>query len=163
MRRRVVSNRGQRRVVATVLLVSVVVATTGCQRIGDLVREGVPGETDHGTAATDVDESPPPLVIDDIETMRLTTPTTDAGQRPVLAWEAVDDAATYHVTVFDHHGDAYWAWTTSDTSVVLGGFADVPDDATRGPRLVGPSQWHVLARDVDGDVIAQSGLRPIEP
>ena len=90
-------------------------------------------------------------------------PAEGVGPFPTLAWQSVPDAHRYHVSVIDGDGRAMWAWTTSDTQVVLGGFDEPPPEHVRGPRLHAPMHWHVLARDADERVIAQSGLRPIAP
>ncbi len=101
-----------------------------------------------------------PLDVDDLE---LVTPAEGVGPFPTLEWQAVPDAHRYHVSVIDGDGRATWAWTTSDTQVVLGGFEEPPEEHVRGPRLHAQMHWHVLARDADERVIAQSGLRPIAP
>jgi hypothetical protein len=109
-----------------------------------------------------VEELEPRLPLD-VDGLELRTPAEGVGPFPTLVWESVPDAHRYHVSVIDGDGRALWAWTTSDTEVVLGGFDEPPPEHVRGPRLHAPMHWHVLARDADERVIAQSGLRPIAP
>lgn len=166
-------------VVGTTLLA---LGLTACQPVLDLlegseeppaVAEAPPdGSEDAAADATaeaspgpdePVEEAPPPIVLPGVDEVVLTTPAEDQGARPTLGWEPVDGAVTYHLTVYDPDGAAYWAWTSEDTEVILGGFEEVPPEQAQGPRLTGPKTWHVLARDADGEVIAQSGVRPIAP
>ena len=90
-----------------------------------------------------------------------TTPTSGGGDRPVLAWEAVDGAADYVVMVHDADDSPYWAWTTEDTSVRVG-LTDRPD-AAPGPRVTDGMTWVVVARDAGGIPVASSPRRPIAP
>ena len=105
-------------------------------------------------------ESRLPLDVDDLE---LQTPVEGVGAFPTLAWQSVPGAHRYHVSVIDADGRAMWAWATTDTQVVLGGYDEPPPEHVRGPRLHTAMHWQVLARDADEQVIAQSGLRPIAP
>lgn len=110
-----------------------------------------------------VEERPPRLPLPDVDDVLLRSPATGAGTHPTLAWEPVPDAARYHVTVIDDDGRTVWAWTTDGTEVILGGYEEPPPEHVRGPQLYAPMHWHVLARDAEDRIIAQSGLRPIAP
>lgn len=155
-----------------VLLVTALLLA-GCQDATDPSTDG-PDDQDQATtsdqavgaddaSAAPAEELPPRLPLPDAGEVVLETPTQDVGPFPTLAWQAVPDAHRYHVSVIDSDGRAMWAWTTSDTQVVLGGYEQPPPEHVRGPRLHAPMHWHVLARDAEGWAIAQSGLRPIAP
>ena len=88
--------------------------------------------------------------------------TTEAapGSNPLLAWSPVDGATLYRVVVLDPNGDAYWAWSGTDTSVHLGGNAT---PTAVGARVFGEMTWQVSAFDADGAPLAISergGLTP---
>lgn len=118
-----------------------------------------PGGDDGG----EVEEAEPRLALD-VPRMTLRTPAEGVGPRPELAWEPVDGAAGYTVTVYTADDGPLWGATTEETSIVLGGFTEPPqDDARVGPVLADGMRWEVLARDEQGGVVAQSGLRPIAP
>jgi hypothetical protein len=110
-----------------------------------------------------VEELEPRLPLPDVDAMELLTPAAGVGAFPTLRWEPVADAHRYHLSVIDDAGRTMWAWTTTDEQVVLGGYEQPPPEHVRGPRLHAPMHWHVLARDADERIIAQSGLRPIAP
>ena len=134
---------------------------------GDAAAAGA-GDGPGGAAAdlepeVEVEEEPAPFHVPGAGELTLTTPAAGQGQRPVLSWEPVPEAETYHVSVYDPEGVVYWAWSTDDVEVVLGGFEAPPGDGARGPRLAEPMTWHVLARAGDGRIVAQSGVRPIAP
>lgn len=127
-------------------------------------RAGTRDDTDApDDSGAEVDERPPPVALPGVGAMSLDAPISDAGPHPTLAWEPVDEVDRYHVSVRDDQDRPVWAWTTEDTSVVFGGFATAPPARTRGPRLHAPMSWQVQARDAEGRVVAQSGLRPIAP
>lgn len=110
-----------------------------------------------------VTEDPAPIPLPGLDEVVLTTGVTGHGTHPTFTWEPVEDAVSYQVTLYDDQDRAVWSWTTTRTEMVLGGFARTPPEGVRGPRLTQPGSWHVLARDVDGVVVAQSGRRPIAP
>ncbi len=96
--------------------------------------------------------------------MVLTTPAEGGGQWPELAWETVADADHYAVTLYDPDDVAYWAWRGTDVSVVAGGFDPAPPEGSGvAPRVREGMTWDVVALDDSGDLIAQSGVRPISP
>ncbi len=112
----------------------------------------------------EVEEAEPRLALPDVDPITLTTPGRGGGAWPVLAWEQVEGAAEYQVTVYEQDGDAFWSWTTEETDVRLGGLDEEPDPGSAiGPQLQEPMTWDVVARDGDGTVVAVSGERPIEP
>lgn len=90
-----------------------------------------------------------------------TTPVSGGGERPMLAWDAVDGARDYVVMVHTDADAPYWSWATSETQVRLG-LTDRPDTAP-GPRVAEGMTWVVVARDGDGLPIATSPRRPIAP
>lgn len=97
-------------------------------------------------------------------TIELTTPVDGGGPWWELAWEPVDEADGYSVTVYSPQGRAYWAWNGAETSVVVGGFDEPPpSDASVEPRLEPGMTWDVVAYDAEEAMIAQSGVRPIGP
>jgi hypothetical protein len=82
--------------------------------------------------------------------------------RPLLAWESVDGAAGYSVTVWAPTGVGYWAWRTAATSVHLGGDPQLRDDVS-GPSTTPGMTWSVLALDDDGAPIAASAETVLRP
>jgi hypothetical protein len=96
--------------------------------------------------------------------LALTTPVQGGGQWPELSWETVASADRYTVTLYDPDGLAYWAWRGSEPTVVAGGFNTPPEEGSGvTPRVRAGMTWDVVARDASGELIAQSGVRPIEP
>ena len=96
--------------------------------------------------------------------MVFTTPAQGGGEWPELAWEAVAAADHDAVTLDDPDDVAYWAWRGTDVSVIAGGFDPAPAEGSGVvPRVRQGMTWDVLALDESGDLIAQSGLRPISP
>jgi hypothetical protein len=144
-----------------------VLLLAGCQDEADPVGDDSQASADDIDEAGTVEDTPveelEPRLPLDVDELELETPVEGVGPFPTLAWKSVPDAHRYHVSVIDGDGRAMWAWATSDTEVVLGGFEEPPPEHVRGPRLHAPMHWHVLARDADEQVIAQSGLRPIAP
>lgn len=115
-------------------------------------------------ASAEVEAAAPRLAYPGAGPMELLTPAEGGGPWPELAWAPVDGAARYEVLVYAASGRAYWSWRGTDASVRFGGFSSPPDEASAvRPRLHEPMTWSVLARDADGEVIAQSGERPIAP
>jgi hypothetical protein len=88
-------------------------------------------------------------------------PADEGGPHPTLAWDPVDDAATYWLVVRDGSGDAYWAWTGADTSVRLGGGDRAGLNQTAA--LHEPMTWSVTAIDGSGNVIAFSDVATVAP
>lgn len=107
------------------------------------------------TASQEPTESP---IAGDVglESMILSTPTEGVGERPDFAWEPVEGAASYRVTVLAPDGTFYWGWWGTETSVPLGGFPKLVDDAT-GPRVVTGMTWTVVAYDADLIPLAVGG------
>lgn len=154
--------------------VAVIALAAGCSADGDdgpdPGSDAAQAEAAAGDDGTDpdgddgaVEETEPRLDLD-VPRMTLRTPAKGVGPRPELAWEPVDGAARYTVTVYTADDEPLWGATTEEASIVLGGFAEPPsDDARVGPALADGMRWEVLARDGQGGVVAQSGLRPISP
>lgn len=120
-------------------------------------------ESDAEETRAAVSEEPPRPDLG-LPSIELTTPATGGGPWPELAWEPVDGADRYSVTLYSPQGGAYWAWNGSETAVIVGGFEESPpSDASVEPRLQPDMTWDVVAHDADGELIAQSGVRPIGP
>lgn len=116
-----------------------------------------------GTSSSTTSPSGPvgPPWIEGLPPLALLTPTSGAGERPVLEWEEVPGADRYEVFLFLDDGTAYWSWTGAETSVIVGG-VELPDSAP-GPRVAEGTSWAVLAVDADGLPVAVSERRPIAP
>lgn len=93
----------------------------------------------------------------------LTAPAAqDAGPSPSFAWEPVEHAASYRLSVVGADGPV-WAWSGVETTVVYGGYASVPDPGVGALRLTAPAWWSVSAYDADGVLVAVSGQRAVSP
>lgn len=121
-------------------------------------------DSEPATGAPAPDPGPPRVPLPDVDEVTITTIGEGVGTWPTLAWEPVDGAERYRVTVYADGDGAYWAWTGSATEVVLGGFATAPSAGSSvAPRLDEPMSYDVVALDDDGAIIAQSGEAPIAP
>ncbi len=85
---------------------------------------------------------------------------TEPGPRPLLAWEEVDGAALYQVTVLDADGIPYWSWSGDTAAVPLGGMEN-PDAI--GAWVFEELTWTVVARSDDGTPLAMSQRGTLEP
>ncbi len=90
----------------------------------------------------------------------ITVLATEAGPRPTLAWEPVDGAALYQLTVLDAAGDPYWSWSGEETSIPFGGVSN-PDAG--GAIVFEPMTWTVVARDANSQPLAMSSGLTLEP
>ncbi len=98
-------------------------------------------------------ELPPPFP-------ELVVQPTEAGPRPLLAWDAVEGAANYQLVVLDADGTAYWAWSGTETSVFLGG---MENQNAVGAWVFEPLTWVVAAEDADGATLAMSARAELLP
>lgn len=98
-----------------------------------------------------------------VAVITLTTSETGAGLKPLLAWEPVEEAAEYQVTVYTPGKEPYWAWHGEATSVYLGGGDTPPPEDSVGPALAEGMWWAVLAFDADGRIVGSSVLGQISP
>lgn len=115
------------------------------------------------SVAGGADQPGEPLEIG-LAPLLLTAPAvTDAGERPAFAWEPIADAVSYALAVLTDIGEPLWAWQGQATTVVLGGWSEVPPPEAPGPLLPRASRWFVVALDADGQAIANSVLRPVAP
>lgn len=89
-----------------------------------------------------------------------TEPSTDP--RPLLAWDPVDGATTYVVSVYTPTGEAYWVWHTAGTEVHLGGEPRLRDEVS-GPSASPGMSWSVLAVDATGLPVAASSPAVLHP
>ncbi len=90
-------------------------------------------------------------------------PPTSNGERPLLAWEPVDGASRYALTLAELGGTVYWAWTGTSNAVWLGGQNDEPPPDAAGPVLVEELVMRVVAFDESNAIIAASTPTPITP
>jgi len=111
-------------------------------------------------AATPAAASP---LIPGIGSVTLSSAESGGGTRPELAWEPVDGATTYRVTVFDEQGRPYWAWEGAEASTFFGGGAQSLPEEAPGPILRAGMSWVVFAADAEGHPIAASAIRPLAP
>lgn len=88
-------------------------------------------------------------------------PVEEGGPHPTLAWDPVDNAATYWVAVQDGSGRIYWAWTGAETQVRVGG-GDRPE-LNQTAALHEPMTWSVTAVDDVGSIIAFSEVASVSP
>lgn len=164
--------------VAGVLLVTLAACSSPDAPVADdeadVVIEDVEEPESEVPSDTEADEDvaePEPVVDEDpprpdlgLPGIVLTTPAQGGGEWPELAWEAVAAADHYAVTLYDPDDVAYWAWRGTDVSVIAGGFDPAPPEGSGvAPRVRQGMTWDVVALDGSGDLIAQSGLRPISP
>lgn len=132
--------------------------------VEEVLDDAADPEVDEEPSFVEVDEQPPRFAYPDVDGIELLTSGAGGGPWPVLAWEPVEGAQSYSVTLYAESGAVYWRWRGETTEVRVGGFAEEPaPDAPLSPRVEGDMLWDVLARDADGSVIAQSGERPIAP
>lgn len=165
-------SRARGRWVAGAVAVAIAVAAAGCrteestapQTATEAAVERAPSDSSPSPATpspspTTDDEAFVPGLSDEVVVQ--TTPVSGGGDRPVLAWEAVDGAGDYVVMVHTSDDAPYWSWATTETQVRVG-LTDRPDTAP-GPRVGEGMTWVVVARDGDGLPIATSPRRPIAP
>ena len=107
---------------------------------------------------------PPRVALPDVAPLQVRTSGAGLGPWPTLAWEPVDAAVRYRVTVYTEADRAWWAWTGPENEVILGGFTTQPSSTSQvAPRLDGPMTYDVVALDADDRVVAQSGVVAIAP
>ncbi len=90
----------------------------------------------------------------------IATEPTEAGPRPLLAWEAVEGASLYQVVVLGADGEPYWAWSGTETMINVGGNAQ-PDAI--GAWVHESMTWTVSAHSADGKVLGLSAPAGLEP
>ncbi|MFK7918547.1 MAG: hypothetical protein AB8G14_10745 [Ilumatobacter sp.] len=115
-----------------------------------------PDPTEPPTTEQPVSVAPP--LVPNLAVIEQLTELAQAGEQPLLAWSAVEGADSYRLVVRDGAGDAYWAWSGTETEVFLGGGAS-RDGA--GARVPDGGEWSIIARDTDGATIATSGWTPL--
>lgn len=166
-------NRARGRWAARAVVMAFVVAAVGCSGEDEAAPSSAASDVAVERTSSDAPSSRPtptaspavpgeafvPGLSDDVIVQ--TTPVSGGGDRPVLAWEAVDGAGDYVVMVHSDDDTPYWSWATSETQVRVG-LTDRPDTAP-GPRVAEGMTWVVVARDGDGLPIATSPRRPIAP
>jgi len=111
------------------------------------------------TTTTTTTTGPAISGVDPIEQL---TPQSGGGSRPLLEWLPAGNAASYFVVVYDENADPYWSTLTSEPRVYVGGIAQIPEGRD-GPAVAAGYSWVVYADDIEGNLIAASGVRPIAP
>jgi hypothetical protein len=132
---------------------ALVLVLASCGGEGASTTTGADGVTTtaSGGATTSTAPQDSPIAADmGLATMVILTPEEGVGERPDLAWEPVEGATMYRVTVLGPDGTLYWGWAGEETSVPLGGFPRL-EDAASGPRVVSGMTWTVVA--LDGDLV----------
>jgi len=121
------------------------------------------GESD-SSSGNDGDAAPTgePLVVGIAGIVVLEPPTEDAGTAPQFRWEPVDDASTYDLVVLGPEGPL-WAWQGAETEIWLGGLPYERPPGVSGPVVVEGTCWSVVARDVEGHVVAASDFLAVSP
>jgi hypothetical protein len=102
-----------------------------------------------------------PRLAFDLQTLEV-VPVDADSTRPQLAWESVEGAIRYRVTVFAPSGRAYWATQTRSTSVHVGGEPQLEEESA-GPSVVPGMTWQVVALDGQQAPLARSERVPILP
>jgi hypothetical protein len=75
--------------------------------------------------------------------------TVEGSSRPLVTWPDLD-AERYVVGIMTESGG--WLWEGTDTSVIVGGVAEV-DAASPGFGIDGQAQLWFAAFDADGDLV----------
>lgn len=158
-------------------LISVLLLITACSGSAGTVPsppadagDSRPAESTSSSASTSVSgpstTTPPTTLVSGVDFglghIDTTTPTSGGGTRPELAWEGVDGAHEYRVTVFAPSGGPYWATQTDNTRVHVGGEPQLNEEAA-GPSISPGMTWQVMAVDVERRLVAVSGRAPISP
>lgn len=161
------------------LLVSVLLVITACSGSAGTVPT-TPDDAGNPGPAESTSPSPPttaavsktstttrpttlvPRVDFDLDQIDTTTPASGGGARPELAWEAVDGAEQYRVTVFAPNGGPYWATQTVTPRVHVGGEPQLNEEAA-GPSISPGMSWRVVAVGSDRRPLAVSERVPISP
>lgn len=94
--------------------------------------------------------------------IRLLTPESGGGTRPLLEWEEVDGAAHYAAYLYAPSGALYWVWTGSGSAIHVGGEPQLREEAP-GPSVTEGMSWVVVAYSDIMVPIAVSPQRPISP
>lgn len=164
------------------VVLGAIALATSCGGSNDTTTTEAPAATDVGTVTvgeSDVAEAPeatlvtpspesdtPATELSDLEgldAITVTTPTSGNGERPLLAWNPVDGAERYALTLSLPDGAAYFSWTGPTTSIWLGGTADEPPADAAGPVLLTELVLRVVAFDETGAITAASTPTPIAP
>lgn len=118
------------------------------------------------TVAEPSTSAPPTTLVSGVDfglgQIEVTTPASGGGTRPELAWEPVDGAQQYRVTVFTPDGGPYWATQTDAVRVHVGGEPQLNEDAA-GPSISSDMTWRVVALDDDRRPLAISERMPLSP
>ena len=123
-------------------------------------------ETDEGPLAVDatpaVEAVVEEVLVPSFTPMTLLTPASGEGTRPLLAWEPIEGAVHYAVTLFAPDGRPYWASLLIETQTYVGGPEQIAEGQA-GPRVISGMTWMVIAYDDEQMPIAVSGERPVGP
>lgn len=119
------------------------------------------GSTDTtATTVAEVADLPGLPMADGVEIEQLTD-RAGGGPRPLLMWEPVASATSYTVVLYDAAGDAWWSWSGTEASIVVGGVTT--DVEIGGPRADAGARWSVMGFDDAGNLVGTSPKRSLEP
>lgn len=114
-------------------------------------------------AQVDEPQGEPFITGPNIATLKLLTETQGIGEKPLLIWDAAENAGYYQLVVFDEAGKPYWTWEGSATQIYLGGTDSQPPADSSGPVISNGYSWAVVAYNAKDQVIASSAVRSISP
>jgi hypothetical protein len=137
-------------------LVSSTTLATGEDTTTSVVSEATTSTTT--TVTEDFEFFLPGVDVPEIDQL---TPTTGVGGRPLIEWSSFEGTHAYELTVFGAGGTIYWSAVGPETSIYLGGAP--ASDQSPGPQIQDGMTWAVVGLAADGNVIAQSRIRPINP
>lgn len=101
--------------------------------------------------------------FDNIAQITITTPSSGNGEHPLLAWEPVDGAVDWVLSLTLADGQPYWAWNGPENEIWLGGSAEQPAADSSGPYLYEPMTLHLVGYGADGAILAASQPFDIAP
>ena len=133
---------------------SVSMATSTSEEPTEIPQEALPTETPSPSNQIDF--------LEYLDRITLITPLSGGGTRPVMEWEPFEGADRYGVYLYAPGDRLYWSWQGRETSVPVGGFPQLREDAL-GPSIADGMTWMVIAYDADQFPLAASELRPISP
>ena len=108
---------------------------------------------------TEPNEAPSGQTLADFIESIATEP-SEAGPRPLLAWEPVAGAAEYQVVVLGADGEPYWAWSGIETMINVGGN---PEPQAIGAWVHESMTWTVSAHSATGEVLGLSAPSALQP
>ena len=152
-----------------IVLFALFLAALGCGVFSQQENSSPTNTTDDAPTQPQVDEGTqvdepqgePFITGPNIANIKLLTDTQGVGEKPLLKWDAVENADYYQLVVFDEVGRPYWAWEGNTTQIYLGGTDVQPPENSSGPFISNGYSWAVVAYNAEGQVIASSAIRSI--